>query len=75
MVMQAAFRLPDIVIGYFLQFFVVRFRIIGPHCKIGKEIAECFPQSLYIAKQILGEVKCQSFIVCRYFSIYQYSVY
>jgi hypothetical protein len=30
-VMQAAFRLPDVVICYFLQFFAVLFGIIGQH--------------------------------------------
>ena len=74
MVMQAAFRLPDVVIGYFLQFFVVLFHIIGRYCKIGKVIAECLPRSVYKAKQVLGEVKFQCYVVCRKcFSIYQFS--
>ena len=59
MVLRASFRLPDIVIGYFLHFFVVLFRIVGQYSKIGNEIAECLPRSVYKAKQVLGEVKFQ----------------
>ena len=70
MVMRASFRLPDIVVGYFLHFFVVLFRIVGQYSKIGNEIAECLPRSVYKAKQVLGEVKFQCH-VCK--NVFQYT--
>lgn len=74
MMMQATFRLPDAVIGYFLRFFAVLFRIIGQHCKICSDIAKCLPSSAYKAKQILGEIRFQCYVVCRKcFSIYPYA--
>ena len=75
LVMQAAFRLPDTVIGHFLQFFVVLFQIIGRYCKVkvGSDIAQCLPRSVYKAKQILGEIRFKCYVVCRKcFSIYSF---
>ena len=61
-------RLPDVVIGYFLHFFVMLFGIIGQYCNIGRDIAKCLLRSVYKAKQV------QCFVVCRKcFSIYQFS--
>lgn len=73
MVMQAAFRLPDVVIGHFLKFFAVLFGVIGQHCKVCNDIARCLPSSVYRAKQILGEIKFQRYVVCRKcFSVYPF---
>lgn len=46
-VMQATFRLSDVVLGHFLRFFAVHFRIIGRSHRICQDIAEHLPQSLY----------------------------
>ena len=74
MVMQAAFRLSDVVVGRFLQFFVAIFGIIGQTCKIGRDVCECLPQSLYKAKKMPGEVIFQRYVVCtKCFSLYTFS--
>ena len=71
MVMQAAFRLSDVVIWHFLRFFTVFFTIIGRYSKIGSDIVKCVPKSMYKAKQIVGELKFERFVVCKKcFSIY-----
>ena len=71
MVMQASFRLSDIVLAQSLLFFIAIFRILGQTCTTARNIAQCLPQSLYKAKQILGEVSFQRYVVCRKcFSIY-----
>ena len=65
MVMQSVYWLSDVVLGRLLQFFVVLFRIIGKSCKTARDISDCLPQSLYKAKQLMGEVKFTRFVVCR----------
>ena len=71
MVMQAAFKLPDVVIGHFLRFFNALFTIIGRYCKIGGDIVKCLPNSVYKVKQLVGELKFERFVVCKKcFSIY-----
>lgn len=63
--MQAAFRLTDVVIGHFLRFLVVLFRVIGRSYKIGRDIVECLPASLYKARQVMGEVVFCQYVVCQ----------
>ena len=55
------------MIGHFLQFFVVLFQIIGRYCKVkvGSDIAQCLPRSVYKAKQIMGEIRFKCYVVCR----------
>ena len=72
-VMQAAFRLSDVVLGHFLRFFVVLFRIIGRSHKIGRDIVECLPQSLYRDRQVMGEVVFRRYVACKNcFAVYTY---
>ena len=71
--MQASFGLSDVVLARFLQFFIVIFRIIGQTCTTARDVAKCLPQSLYKAKQVLGKVLFQRYVVCRKcFSIYTF---
>lgn len=73
MVMQASFRLSDVVLARLLLFFIAIFRILGQTCTTARNIAQCLPQSLYKAKQVLGEVSFQRYVVCRKcYSIYTF---
>lgn len=73
MVMQAVFRITDTAIGHFLRFFVVFLRIIGRSCDVGRDIVECLPKTLYKARQVMGEVVFDRYVVCRKcFSIYTF---
>ena len=63
--MQAVFRLSDTVVSSFLHFFVVFCTILGRFYKIGKEIAQCLPHSIYKAKKLVDDVKFCRYVVCR----------
>lgn len=64
-VMQAVFRLSDVVVNSFLAFFKVFFSILGRSCPSGSDIANHLPSSLYAARKMYGEVEFQRYVVCR----------
>lgn len=64
-VMQAIFRLSDVVVNYFLAFFQVFFRILGQTPSTGTDMAQNLPSSLYTAKKKYKHMKFQRYVVCR----------
>ena len=70
MIMQALFKLSDVVLGHFLKFFVVFFELVGD---TGHDIARCLPASMYKAKKLAGELKFQRYVVCKKcYTIYKF---
>ena len=64
-VMQAMFRLSDMVIAYFLKFFHIFFKVLGRESSIANEIARYLPPSLYIARKAYDNFKFRRYVVCR----------
>lgn len=63
-VMQAVFRLSDVVINYFFAFFKVFFSVLSQNSP-GNDLARHLPSSLYAARKTYNKVEFQRYVVCR----------
>ena len=64
-VMQAIFRLSDVVVNYFLAFFRVLFHVLGRNSSVGTDIARHLPSSLHAARKFYNKMEFQKYVVCR----------
>ena len=74
MVMQASFKIPDIVIDHFLRFFAAIFTILGDSSEIVRDVCLNLPSTVYRAKKAIGELLFTRYVVCqKCFAIYTHS--
>lgn len=65
-VMQAVFRLSDVVVNYFLAFFKTLFRVLHWNSSSGTDIEQALPSSLYAARtEFYKKLEFQRYVVCR----------
>lgn len=64
MLMQAKFKLSDVVVSFFLKFFTVFLSILGKLSKQPADIASLLPSSLYSAKRE-NQVHYVRYVVCK----------
>lgn len=65
MLMQAKYKLSDLVISSFLKFFSVLLTILGSFSNISADIAKLLPSSLYSAKSLDNQIKYKRYVACR----------
>ena len=65
MLMQARFKLSDLVISSLLKFFSILFTILGKFSNVPADIAKLLPSSLYSAKLLEKQVKYTRYVACR----------
>lgn len=66
-VMQAVFRLSDVVVNYFLAFFRVLFRVLGQNPSAGAvtDIAKNLPSTVHTARQFYKNMTFRRYVVCK----------
>lgn len=65
MLVQAKFKLSDVVLSLFLKFFIVFLSILGKFSKPPADIAKLLPSSLYSAKLLENQVQYLRYVVCK----------